>query len=145
MRLVATVGSGVVALSALLALSSDAWLAAGYGRDRSTVVAGADEAAWLASRAPIGLKPVAVAAPVPQSDSPAHSRLFAVGARLAISGPEALRLEIISAQPTSAESGLVDGQGRPLVVVTARERNGVRLIRLLVEADRLTTGSEKSL
>jgi hypothetical protein len=143
MRLAATVCSGVVAIGAMVALSSDAWLAAGYGRDRIAAVGGADEAAWLAQPAPVGLKPAA--ATLPTAESAVQSRLFVVGARLAINGPEALRLDIISAQPASAESGLVDGQGRPLVVVTARERNGVRLIRLLVEADQLPAASEKSL
>jgi hypothetical protein len=57
-----------------------------------------------------------------------------------------VNLEVVSSHPVGAETGLVDAAGRPLILVTARERGkGTRLVRFLVEADRAPSNDEKSL
>lgn len=147
MRIASVVLSGLVVAGAVGGLSSDRWLASGYGRATSMAMTGGDEAYWLTRRAPTAPAPTLAVAPSGNMLDPAtiRSRAFEVGTRLVLSGVETLNLEIITAVATTPESGLVDGQGRPLIVVTARERHGVRLVRLLVEADRAPAAGEKSL
>jgi hypothetical protein len=148
LRAAGLVAIGLSLAGAIAALGSDHWLTAGYRAEHkvSKTVnlpgSGRDEAAWLADRMPEVQATVASAMPALQS----AARAFSVGTRVKIAGLERMSLDVISSQPVAPETGLLDAAGKPLIMVTARERGkGARLIRLLVEADRAPSETEKSL
>jgi hypothetical protein len=141
----AVIGFG--AIGALTLLGSDRWVAAGYGTatsnsvlaDLPTVVG--DEAFWLNTPRSRAVTPAAAA-----QGEHIETRTFEVGARLTLSGATRLNLDIVGTAPVPVQSGLLDAQGRPMILVTARERKGTRIIRFLVEADGIAPqNGEKSL
>jgi hypothetical protein len=142
MRLAGLALISATAVGGLATLGSDRWISAGYDAAATHTVTGTqtvgDEAYWLNTARPKAVQPAA--APIQPLE---HA--FDVGARLSISGAQRLDLDIVSATPAPPESGLVDAQGRPLVLVTARERKGTRIIRFLVEADAPRAPAEKLL
>jgi hypothetical protein len=139
---------GLAAVGALAMLGSDRWVAAGYeGPPSRVVLAGApvvgDEAYWLNTVRPRGMTPTSAAVAAPEG---LETRTFEVGTRLTIAGATRLNLDIVATSALPAESRLLDAQGRPLILVTARERKGTRIVRFLVEADGVaTTLGQKSL
>jgi hypothetical protein len=142
-RTVIMVGMASVAavvVTALSSLGSDRWLAASYpslmpASTAHTRVAGTsavgDEAYWLNA----GTAARLVTPAAQPLASVAASRAFIPGAHMTITGHELLDLEIISTAAVPAASGLLDPRGRPLLLVTAKERDGVRIVRFLIEAD----------
>jgi hypothetical protein len=108
---------------------ADAWQLQG-AKVAQRVVAG-DEAFWLS---PAGAKALT---PVVETTSVLNNGVakdFERGARITISGTHERRLDVVSITPSPIGAALVEGHGRPLILVTARDAADTgRLVRFWVE------------
>jgi hypothetical protein len=141
---------GLVGATGLGSVGSDGWITQAFhgqlassepadevwarssGKPMQRVVSG-DENYWLS---PAGAKALTPAVQTPAVDFAPVAKGFEVGARLVLSGTGERKFDVLSVVPLPAESALADGQGRPLLLITARDVSDAgRLTRFLVEAD----------